>query len=165
MAKRLPETARIVLATAVAAPIATHRATGDPSTQISHDSIAVTQSTSERAGINVIRAKRPERSGRGLSQRDASALTDMIAATRSTSAPMAISNPIASITSAAIDPSGTQNAPRRRSPRDYWRRYAAIDKSDQTQATEQSSQAASQDKGRYGFDDDRLPFSGRSLNR
>src|SRR6202041_2473243 len=109
MAKRLPETARIELATAVAAPIAAHRAIGDPSTQINHDSIAVTQSTSERTGINVIRAKRAARSGRGLSQRDASALTAMVAATRSTSAPMAVSNPIVSMASAALDPSGTQS--------------------------------------------------------
>src|ERR1700737_4575037 len=109
MAKRLPATAKIILATSVRTPVATHRATDDPSTQISHASIAVTQNMNARAGINVLRAKRPEPSGRGLSQRDALALTDMVAATRSTSAPMAVSNPIASIASAAVAPSGTES--------------------------------------------------------
>jgi hypothetical protein len=109
MAKRPPATATIILATSVRTPVAILRTTGDPITQISHDSIAVVQNMNARAGINVLLAKRPESSGRGLSQRDALALTEMAAATSSTRTPMAVRNPIASITSAAVDPSGTES--------------------------------------------------------
>ena len=109
MAKRLPATVTIMLAASVRTPIATHRTAGDPSTQVSHDSITVAQNMNARAGANVLRAMRPESIGRGLSQRDALALTNMAAAIRSTSAPMDVSSPIASITSAAADPSGTES--------------------------------------------------------
>src|ERR1700730_3913868 len=109
MARTLPVTATIALALSVRTPVAIHRATGDPSTHISHDPIAVVQNMNARGGINVVRAKRPGPSGSGLSQRDALALTEMAAATRSTSAPMAVSNPIASIASAAVEPSGTES--------------------------------------------------------
>jgi hypothetical protein len=65
MAKRLPATVTMMLAASVRTPIATHRTAGDPSTQVSHDSITVAQNMNARAGANVLRAMRPESIGRG----------------------------------------------------------------------------------------------------
>lgn len=109
MARRLPANVKTVLVISVNAPIPIHRATGDLSTQSSHDSIAVAHNMKAKVGINVLRAKVPDLMGKGLSQRDAWAFTEMAAAIRSTSAPMAVNTPIASMASAAVDPKGTES--------------------------------------------------------